>query len=174
MKIDALDMRILTALQHDGRISRSALAENFGVRASEISERIRRLEAYGIISGYHARVDAARISGLLTVHVALGLANREADDFERFEIAIRELPEVIECDAVSGTVTSGPIDYMLRIVAADRDHFQEIFDRLLNAGLAISTYRTFESEGEIKPAAPIPLTEIAREVRRARLDKAAS
>lgn len=174
MKIDALDMSILAALQHDGRASRAGLAETFGVRPAEISARIGRLEAYGIISGYHARVDAARISGIISVHVAVGLANREADDFGRFETAMRDMPEVIECDAVSGTVTSGPIDYMLRIVAADRDHFQEIFDRLLNAGLAIGTYRTFESEGEIKPAAPIPLAEIAREVRRARLDKAAS
>lgn len=168
MKIDGLDMRILSALQRDGRTPRTALAEVFGVRPPEISERINKLEALGVISGYHAHVDASRIPGIVLVHVAVGISNREADDFDRFDTAMRETPEVIACDAVSGTVTSGPIDYMLKIVAADADHFQEIFDRLLNAGLSIATYRTFISEGEIKPEIAIPLEHIAREVRRSR------
>ncbi len=175
MKIDAIDLRILDALQADGRTPRSAIAEILDIRPSEVSARIGKLEAVGVIRGYRAEIDPGRLAGVITVFLSLSLANREADDFARFERSIESVPAIVECHAVGGAhgidrsdARRGAMDYMLRIVAADADHYGEILDGLMSAGVGIDHYQTFITDGAAKPASGLPLAELARARRAAK------
>ena len=175
MKIDAIDLRILDALQADGRTPRYAIAEMLGIRPSEVSARIGKLEAVGVIRGFRAEIDPGRLAGVITVFLSISLANREADDFARFERSIESVPAIVECHALSGgqgtgrgDARRGAMDYMLRIVAADIDHYGEILDGLMSAGVGIGDYQTFITDGAAKPVSGLPLAELARARRAAK------
>ena len=116
MKLDAIDLRILEAVQQDGRITKLALAERVGLSATPCWVRLKRLEEAGIIAGYHARLALRRIAPIAGVIVQVTLANHRQADFDRFEQAIAARPEVVACWAVGGGV-----DYMLKVVARDID-----------------------------------------------------
>lgn len=138
MKLDPIDLKILAALQSDGRITKLRLAELVALSPSACFERLRRLEQAGYVKGYHAVVDLQRIVRTTTALVEITLARHEAADFERFEQAIAAAPEVMECHSIGGG-----IDYVLKVVAVDIDHYQETMDRLLVADIGIAKYFTY-------------------------------
>ena len=74
-KLDATDLRILAEVQRDGRITKVALAERVGLSATPCTERVRRMERVGVITGYHARVDPRALGRPLLVFVELKLAD---------------------------------------------------------------------------------------------------
>lgn len=151
-KLDAYDVRILAALQRNGRITKLKLAEEIGLSPSPCWERMRRLEKHGLIRGYHAEVDIERLLHTATILVEVALRSHQAHDFERFESAIVDVPEVIECYS-----TGGGIDYLLKVVALDIDHYQRIIDGLLLAELGIDRYFTYIVTKQIKHVREVPL-----------------
>lgn len=118
MRLDAFDLRILDAIQRDGRITKLALAEKTGLSPTPCWMRLRKLEKAGIISGYHARVSLRRVTPVASVMVQLTLANHRQADFDRFERAVRDIPEIVCCWSVGGGV-----DYILKVVATDIDAY---------------------------------------------------
>jgi len=152
MRLDRYDVQILVELQREGRMTKVRLAERIGLSPSPCWERLRRLEEAGVIRGYHAEVDLARVVGAETILVDITLRAHEAADFERFERAIRALPEVVECYAVGGGV-----DYKLKVVALDLDHYQRLLDGLLEADVGIHRYFTYVVTKPIKDARGWPL-----------------
>lgn len=151
-KLDAYDVRILAALQRDGRITKLKLAEQIGLSPSPCWERMRRLEQNGLIRGYHADVDLERLLHTATILVEVTLCSHQARDFERFETAIAEVPEIVECYS-----TGGGIDYLLKVVALDIDHYQRIIDALLLAEVGIDRYFTYIVTKQIKRDQESPL-----------------
>jgi Lrp/AsnC family transcriptional regulator, regulator of ectoine-degradation genes len=151
-KLDEIDIRILAALQRDGRMTKLRLAETVSLSPTPCWERLRRLEAEGIIAGYQAVIDLDRLARATTVLVEVTLKRHQHEDFGRFETAIQEIPEIVECHA-----TGGGIDYMLKIVVADIDRYQRLIDGLLVADIGIDRYFTYIVTKPVKRAAPLPL-----------------
>ncbi len=153
MKLDAIDLRILDAIQRDGRITKLALAEKAGLSPTPCWMRLRKLEKAGIISGYHAHVALRRVAPVASVMVELTLANHRQADFDRFERAVRDIPEIVCCWSVGGGV-----DYILKIVAADIDAYQRLIDMLLDRELGIARYFTYIVTKTVKEEAVLPVS----------------
>ena len=156
MKLDAIDLRILQAVQQDGRITKLALADRVGLSATPCWVRLKRLEDAGIIAGYHARLALRRIAPFASVIVQVTLANHRQADFDRFEQAMAARPEVVACWAVGGGV-----DYMLKVVARDIDAYQRLVDPLLADQIGIERYYSYIVTRTLKEDAPPPLALLA-------------
>ena len=157
MKLDAIDLRILDAVQRDGRITKLALAEKAGLSPTPCWMRLRKLEKAGVITGYHARIAPRRIAPVASVMMEVTLANHRQADFERFERAISATPEIVACWSVGGGV-----DYILRIVATDIDAYQRLVDTLLDRNLGIARYFTYIVTKTVKDESAMPLSILAR------------
>ena len=155
MKLDAIDLRILEAVQRDGRITKVALAEEVGLSPTPCWMRLRKLEKAGIVSGYHARIAVRRVAPVASVMMEVTLENHRQADFDRFERAIAILPEVVACWSVGGGV-----DYILRIMAADIDSYQRLVDGLLEREIGIARYFTYIVTKTVKEDVALPLSEL--------------
>jgi DNA-binding Lrp family transcriptional regulator len=123
--LDRIDVSILAVLQRDGRSTVQKLAKAVALSPRACLERVRRLEASGVISGYQAVVDLARLTRPVNVFAEIMLdkhANRG-----RFEKRLAALDEVVECWEVSGTV-----DYLARFVCADLAVYAELSNLLID------------------------------------------
>lgn len=138
LKLDAVDLRILEAVQENARITKLALAEKVGLSATPCWLRLRKLEEAGIVTGYHARIAYRKIAPIAHVIVQITLGNHRQSDFDRFERAIMAIPEIVSCWSVGGGV-----DYFLMIVARDIDGYQRLIDRLLDQNIGIERYFTY-------------------------------
>lgn len=152
IKLDELDVKILAALQRDGRMTKLKLAETINRSPTPCWERLHRLERAGIIAGYHARVNLEALGSTTTVLVEITLKSHRHADFQRFEDAVRAEPDIVECYA-----TGGGIDYVARVVARDIDAYQRLMDRLLMDEIGIDRYFSYIVTKSVKEAGPLPL-----------------
>lgn len=152
MKLDAIDLRILDAVQENGRITKLALAEKVGLSPTPCWLRLRKMENAGVITGYHGRVAVRRLASFASVMMQVTLANHRQMDFERFERAVATTPEIVACWAVGGGV-----DYMLKILSLDIDAYQRFVDRLLARDLGIDKYFTYIITKTVKEETVFPL-----------------
>jgi Lrp/AsnC family transcriptional regulator of ectoine degradation len=152
MKLDSIDLRILDAVQRDGRITKLALAEKVGLSPTPCWLRLRKLEKAGVIAGYHARLSPRRLAPIANVLVELTLANHRQSDFERFERAIAAIPEIVACWSVGGGV-----DYIMKVMTPDIDAYQRLVDGLLDRDLGIDRYFTYIVTKTVKEETEIPV-----------------
>lgn len=152
MKLDAIDLRILEAVQQDGRITKLRLAERVGLSPTPCWLRLHKLEQAGIIAGYHARLAPRRIAPIATVIMEITLANHRQADFDRFERAIAARPEITTCWSVGGGV-----DYFLKIMTPDIDAYQRLVDALLAEEIGIDRYFTYIVTRAVKDDGAVPL-----------------
>ena len=138
LKLDAVDLRILRAVQENARITKLALAEKVGLSGTPCWLRLRKLEEAGVVTGYHAHIAYRKIAPIAHVIVQITLGNHRQSDFDRFERAITAVPEIVSCWSVGGGV-----DYFLMIVARDIDGYQRLIDRLLDQNIGIERYFTY-------------------------------
>ena len=156
-RLDAIDLKILATLQKEGRITKLALAERVNLSPTPCWERLKRLEKAGFIEGYRADIALAKLGGATTVLVEITLKQHRFEDFEIFERAVRNVPEIVECLA-----TGGGIDYLLKIVTSDIDAYQRLIDELLTAGIGIDRYFTYVVTRAVKSAAQPPVELFAK------------
>ena len=97
LKLDRLDLRILSQLQKNGRITNVDLADAVGLSPSPCLIRVKRLEQAGYISGYGAQLRLEKLGDTLTVFTEVTLSDHHREDFVRFEAAIRGVDEILEC-----------------------------------------------------------------------------
>ena len=126
MKFDRTDRAILHALQTDGRMSNVTLAQSVNLSESACLRRVRQLEESGVIAGYVTLVDQAKAGYPSNVFVQISLHRQQGEDLERFEQAVREVPEVMECYLMTGEA-----DYLLRVVASDAADFESLHTKHL-------------------------------------------
>ncbi|MDP4034554.1 MAG: Lrp/AsnC family transcriptional regulator [Pseudorhodobacter sp.] len=151
MKLDAIDLRILEAVQRDGRITKLRLAELAGLSPTPCWLRLRKLERAGIIAGYHAHLAPRRVAPIATVIMEVALANHRQADFERFERAVTLRPEVQACWSVGGGV-----DYFLKVMTRDIDAYQRLVDQLLAEEIGIDRYFTYIITRAVKDETAVP------------------
>jgi DNA-binding Lrp family transcriptional regulator len=127
VRLDRMDMKILCALQANGRITNQRLAESVGLSPSACLERVRRLERARIILGYGAELDLARLGKPLTVFAQVALEHHGGGGQHAFEEQLAEIEEAVECFEISGAY-----DYLVRFVCPGIDHYQKLTGRMLN------------------------------------------
>jgi len=121
MDLDRYDRQILKFLQRDGRITNVDLAEKISLSESATLRRVRALEDEGYIDGYTALVRQAQVGLSGNVFVQIGLHREEQSELAAFELAVRNIPEVMEC-----YLMTGEFDYLLRVVVADMADFERV------------------------------------------------
>jgi Lrp/AsnC family transcriptional regulator of ectoine degradation len=155
LKLDARDIKILSILQREGRISKAELAERVNLSATPCWERLRRLEELGIIEGYGAQISLTAFGPITVVFVQVEIENHRHEDFARFENAIAGLPEVVECWAIGGGM-----DYMCKVVVPHLSDYQELIENLLDRQIGIKRYYTYVVTSPVKNE-PVPVELLA-------------
>jgi Lrp/AsnC family transcriptional regulator of ectoine degradation len=147
--LDATDIRILSAIQKHGQLSKTRLAEIVNLSPTPCLARLSRLKAAGFIRGYRGIIALDRIGDFTQVVVTVALAHHRRSDFERFEDHIRRLNQVTECIA-----TGGGTDYVMKVVSPSLTAFQKLMESLLAAELGIERYMTYIVTREVKSEPP--------------------
>lgn len=129
--LDAIDRRILRALQVDGRMTYDVLAAHVNLSPSAALRRVKRLEETGVIAAYVALVAPERIGLALTAYINVRLEKHsevhKRNPMDLFRAAVQTWQEVVECAALTGEM-----DYLLRVVVQDMGHYSRfIMDTLL-------------------------------------------
>lgn len=137
--LDRTDLAVLRALQGEGRLSNVELAERVRLSPSACLRRVQRLEADGVITGYRADVDAAKLGLGLHAFVRVQLKSHGAADIARFAADIQAWDEVARCHALTGDM-----DYLIEVRVRDLEHFSRfLLDRLLAGGQVADVNSSF-------------------------------
>ena len=126
MLLDRFDRAILQALQLDGRIANSALAERVHLSESACLRRVRALEQSGLIDGYTALLNQQKAGCPVNVFVNITLDRQDEPDLRKFEDAVCKIPEVMEC-----YLMTGDYDYVVRVVVVDTADFERVHSKHL-------------------------------------------
>ncbi|PNF10689.1 AsnC family transcriptional regulator [Enterobacter cancerogenus] len=126
--MDRTDKKIIAELQADGRLSLTELADKVGLSLSPCHRRVKSLEETGIISGYRAQVDTAKLGLNFSVIVFVSLEKADRQAVSSFEEAVVDVPEVINAQRLFGNP-----DYMLHVLTRDMESFQRLYDLDLSA-----------------------------------------
>ncbi len=127
MRLDDIDVAILTELQEHGRLTNSELAERAGLSASACHRRVRTLEASGVIDRYVAILSEKALGRGITVYVQVTLDNQKRDTLVAFETAVEAVPEVMECYLMSGDA-----DYLVRVLVSDANDYERVHREVLS------------------------------------------
>lgn len=150
-KLDEIDLRILTELQSDGRMTNVELSSRVGISPPPCLRRVRALEEAGVITGYRALLDERKLGIEVVCFAFVHLASRAEADLAAFQERIREWSLVRECWTLSGD-----IDFILKCVAADLKAFQD-FVADLTALPNVRNVRTALALDRVKDAPIAPL-----------------
>ncbi len=137
-KLDRIDIKILAALQQDGRLSNVKLAETVGLSPSPCLQRVKRLEKAGYISGYRAAIDLGKVGSHITVFTEITLSDHRREDFVKFEAAIRKVEAVESCHLISGGY-----DYLVKFVTRDIQAYQALIESLLERNIGVAKYFSY-------------------------------
>jgi Lrp/AsnC family leucine-responsive transcriptional regulator len=150
--VDAIDRRILRALQRNGRMSNVELANEVGLSPSPCLRRVRLLEESGIIDRYVAVLDGARVGLGLTVFARVWFKTQDAEITHQFAETVRNFPEVVEC-----YLTTGECDALLRIVTADLHAYWRFQSDYLMRIPSVQSVKTDVPMETIKRSYELPL-----------------
>lgn len=126
VRLDRIDLQILTILQDNARITNKTLAEHVGLSARPCLERVRRLMKSGYVRSMNAVLEVAKFGNPVTIYAHIALATQERRLGERFEAVISRIEEAVECFEVSGDV-----DYLARFICPTLDDYYKITASLL-------------------------------------------
>ncbi|ALX14932.1 MAG: Lrp/AsnC family transcriptional regulator [Burkholderia sp.] len=149
IKLDAIDRRILRALQQNSSQTNAELAQQAGLSATPCLRRVHLLEEQGVIDAYVALLNPAAVDLRFTAFVRVTLERQDKTTVERFAREMEQAPEVLECHLMAGSY-----DYLLRVIARDLDDYQRFQMETLTQ---IEGVRNVETE--------IPLKRIKQTVR---------
>ncbi len=138
VKLDRIDINILSELQKNGRLTNLELADRVNLSASPCLARMKKLHTAGLITGYSAHLDLTQLTDVLTVFTEVTLARHRTDDFARFVAAVEEIDQVVECHLVS----SG-YDYLVKFNTCGIAQYQELIENLLELELGITKYFSY-------------------------------
>ncbi|MEL7482022.1 MAG: Lrp/AsnC family transcriptional regulator [Pseudomonadota bacterium] len=149
--MDAKDRQILIALQQDGRLSNQDLADRIALSPSPTLRRVRLLEESGVIRGYTAVIDQKAIGLTVSAFIRVKLERHGDDAVEAFEMAIRAMPEVMDC-----WLMTGQSDYLLRVLATGLDAYESFVRTKLQRLPEIAAIDTSFAYGRVKHAQVLP------------------
>ncbi len=155
VKLDAVDRRILSNLQDDGRMTNVELANRAGITAPPCLRRVRTLETSGVIKGYHADLDPDALGYSIIVFALVSLKSQAEADLQAFEKHVEQLAEVREC-----YMLNGEIDFVLKIVSTDLQAFQRFLTSKLTPAPNVASVKTslVIRTSKRQPGIPVDLT----------------
>src|SRR6056297_3389453 len=127
LKLDKLDIRILSVLQSDASLSQRELAERVGLSQNACWRRLQRLQSDGVVKGTRTMVDLAALGLDLTVFVMIRTRHHSRDWSENFARHVATLPEVQECHRIGGDW-----DYMLKVTTRGMTGYDTFYQRLID------------------------------------------
>ena len=122
-RLDRIDINILAALQDNGRLSNVRLSEIVGLSPSPCLQRVKRLEKAGYIKRYRAVISLDLVADSIMVFTEVTLSDHRRESFVKFEAQIQKIEAVQECHLISGGY-----DYLVKFIAQNMLHYQEIID----------------------------------------------
>lgn len=141
IELDAIAWKIVECLQHNARISFAELGRKVGLSTPAVAERVRRLEEAGVVTGYHASINMARLG--LPIHVVMRLTIPGGDlQISRTVAAMKELPEILRCHRITGNES-----FVIEAHLVSVRHLEALIDRLSAFG-ATSTSTVLSSPVE--------------------------
>jgi Lrp/AsnC family transcriptional regulator, leucine-responsive regulatory protein len=155
--LDRFDISLLAALQKDAQATHQELGELIHLSASQVSRRVQRLKAAGVIRRCVALLDAAALGLGVRAFTYVTLVRHGGDEGLAFEQAMADIPEVLDCFAVSGEA-----DYVLQIVCADLSVMSDSVLRALMRIKGVSNIRSNIVLNCIKSSTELPLGHIGR------------
>ena len=156
-KLDERDIQILSILQSEGRITKTALADKLNLSLTPSWDRLQRLEEAGIIDGYGAKLSSSFLSNFHLVITEVELESHKQGQFARFEEAIMGFDEVLSCWSVGGG-----LDYILKVLVKDVVDYQDFLKRVLKADIGLRRYFSYAVLNRIKDTDMVPDSLIRR------------
>src|SRR5690349_12894252 len=154
---DAIDARILAALQEDARLSNVELAERVGLSPSPCLRRVKLLEKAGVIERYRANLARGKVGLGLTVFVGIKVDGHRDANANALQETMHRLPQVVACHLVSGEA-----DFLLEVVVPDLAHYENFLVGTLLKMPMIKDIRSNFAIRTVKANAPLPLGHLSR------------
>lgn len=152
IKIDEIDKKILMLLQHNSTLTYKEIAQKINLSLSPVHDRIKRLELEGVVEKYVGILNKKMLGVGLTVFSQVTLIRQTREVSQIFDIAIKQLPEVVECNFVSGS-----FDYLLKIIVADMEAYHNFHQMKLSTIEGVSLINSFFVMSEVKSTTEILL-----------------
>ena len=147
--LDATDIRILSAVQSHGQLSKTRLSEIVNLSATPCWARLDRMKAAGYLRSYHAEIALDRICDFTQVMVTVSLKHHRRVDFDRFEAWIARHDEIVDCVA-----TGGGMDYVMRVICPSLSAFQALMQDMLDTDPGVDRYMTYIATRIVKSSKP--------------------
>ena len=151
VKLDEIDRRIISALQQDARLTVLALAQQVGLSASPCARRVRLLEQAGVIVGYGAVIDQAAVGFPVSVFASVKMERQREDALHRFEKAVAQWPEVLDC-----YLMTGQRDYLMRIVVRDIESYERFLKDKLTRLEGVASIESGFALSQVKRTNKLP------------------
>jgi Lrp/AsnC family transcriptional regulator, leucine-responsive regulatory protein len=150
--LDRIDLKILAALQEDGRISNLKLADTVALSPTAVLGRVQRLTRDGYILGFEARLDPLKLGRGMMVFVEVLLDRTTPNVFEQFKAAVQVRDDIMECHMVAGG-----FDYLLKTRMADMQAYRDFAGSVLWQLPGVRETRTYAVMEEVKNTTRLPL-----------------
>lgn len=144
-QLDRIDLKILRELQGNGRISNIDLSRRINLSPAPCLARVRRLEQAGYITGYKAELNPELLGLSLLAFVEITLDRTTPDVFEKFKLAVRDVPEIEECHMVAGG-----FDYLVKVRSSDMDAYRKILGEKIAAIPGVLQTHTYVVMEQVK------------------------
>ena len=152
--MDKTDRKILRELQRNGRVSNQELAERVNLSPSPCLRRVKQLEKSGLIKGYTAEVDNEAYGLPIIVFVSVQLERHSADVVKKFEMAVKQVENVLECYVMTGSA-----DYLLKVMVKDLHDYEHFVRHELHEIGNIASIDTSFAYGVVKRSHVLPMIE---------------
>lgn len=150
--IDNTDLRLIEALQADGRITNQDLAKACGLSPAACHERVKRLRDRKVITGYTALINPASLDCALLIFVEVVLDRTTDDVFRAFAEHVRAIPEILECHMVAGG-----FDYLIKARVSDMGAYRSFLGGILSEVPGVRETRTYAVLEEVKETTRLPV-----------------
>ncbi|WP_299749404.1 Lrp/AsnC family transcriptional regulator [uncultured Boseongicola sp.] len=152
IKLDDIDLRILTALQSDAHVTADTLSTDLGLSASQIGRRRQRLEAARLIEGYRARLNPGALGLNVQAFVTVQMATHAPDKVQTFTRIVKLRPEI-----TSAWTMTGDADYLLRVYCADLADLNTLIHQVLLPHPAVARVQSQIVMDQLKADGPLPI-----------------
>jgi Lrp/AsnC family leucine-responsive transcriptional regulator len=150
--LDRIDLKILSNLQEDGRISNLKLAETVALSPTAVLSRVQRLTKEGYILGYEARLNPLKLDAGMMVFVEVLLDRTTPNVFDAFKAAVQVHSEILECHMVAGG-----FDYLIKARVRDLVEYRRFLEEVLVRIPGVRETRTYPVLEEVKTGTQLPL-----------------
>lgn len=150
--VDAFDLKMLAALQNDGRLTNQQLADAVGLSASQCSRRRMRLEEEKVISGYHADLSSEALGFNVIAFIQVQLATHSPDNAKKFRMLVQRVDEVQEAYSLTGDA-----DYVLKAVLRDLKGLSDLVNNVLMPHQSVAHVRSSIVLDRLKETSKLPL-----------------